>query len=64
MCQKKCKKLLSSKKIYVINLIGNFSTKFIWNLGGIPMSIRKSKDELELMSNKDIAVLILEDSKN
>ena len=27
------------------------------------MSIKKSKDELELMSNKDIAVLILEDSK-
>ena len=27
------------------------------------MSIKKSKDELELMSNKDIAALILEDSK-
>ena len=66
----KVKKVLLIREIYDINLLVFFKATNkqkinanVLYIGGPNMSIKMKKDELELLSNKDIAVLILEDSK-
>ena len=60
--------MLHIRKIYDINLMvffkatkNNKNKQKVLYIGGPNMSIKMKKDELELLSNKDIAALILED---
>ena len=67
MFLKKCKNVLLLDNIYDIKLLRFYKqtkkdTKCMY-MGGLFMGLKMKKEELELLSNKDIAELILQNSK-